>query len=357
MPSPTPRIHSNRQFGIEIECFGMPIDSAVEVLRDAGVECVMEGYNHNTRPHWKIVTDSSVSDGFEVVSPILSGNEGLESVRLVAQTLVRAGAKVDRRCGFHVHVNARDLSGADVLNCIRRYAMHESQIDGFMPQSRRGGNNSYCRAMDEIVRAIRNVPESATAMQVAQRIYERYYKLNVQAFTRHGTIEFRQHSGTVDYRKMINWIVFCVAFVEDSRALQVATPATETAVEPTSALRRNAVEHKLRRLAEALDQNTDRYSPMSGAMIAAAMEVEESSVPSYVSQFRSRYPQAQIGARRGQGYYRDGGISLVEAMNRAGTRPAVRLETPPERGVFASLSLDVASYFHERTMDLDLASN
>jgi hypothetical protein len=354
---PTPRIHSDRQFGIEIECFGMSIDTAVEVLRDAGIYCVMEGYNHHTRPHWKIVTDSSVSDGFEVVSPILSGNEGLEDVRKVAQALVRAGAKVDRRCGFHVHVNARDLSGADVLNCIRRYALHESQIDGFMPQSRRGGNNTYCRAMDEVVRAIRNVSESATPLQVAQRIYERYYKLNVQSFARHGTIEFRQHSGTVDYRKMINWIVFCVAFVEDSRAIRVPATANEMpVVEATGTLRRNAVEHKLRRLAEALDRHTDRFTPMSGAALAAAMEVEESSVPSYVSQFRNRYPEVQISARRGMGYYRDGHLSLVDAMNNTRTQPAVRLEPPTEQGVFASLSLDVASYFHERAMDLDLAS-
>jgi biotin operon repressor len=297
-------------------------------------------------------------DWSSMLQNLPGGNEGLETVRKVAQALVGAGARVDRRCGFHVHVNARDLTGADVLNCIRRYATHESQIDGFMPVSRRGVNNTYCRAMEDVVRAVRNVSESATAMQVAQRIYERYYKLNVQAFTRHGTIEFRQHSGTVDYRKMINWIIFCVQFVEDSRAIAVPIPQTATTGPVVgSTLRRNAVEHKMMLLAQLLDQHTDRYDSVPGSMIASHLGVEESTVPSYISQFRQRYPLVQIQARRGHGYYRDGNTSLVSLVNgTARNVPAVRLETPPERGVFASLSPDVASYFHERTMDLAMSN-
>ena len=346
-PTSVTPIHSNRNFGIEIECFGMSIDRAAEVIRAAGIEINVEGYNHQTRPRWKIVTDSSVSDGFEVVSPILSGNEGLADVRKVAQALVAAGARVDRRCGFHVHVDARDLRGADVLNCIRRYAQHEAQIDGFMPVSRRGTNNTYCRAMEDVVRAVRNVSESATTRQVCERVYERYYKLNVQAFMRHGTVEFRQHSGTVDWRKMVNWIIFCIQFVEDSRA--VSTPIPQTSV-PGAALRRNAIELKFLKLAEILDLHLDRYSPVSGADIARHLGVEESSVPSYISQFRSRYPQALISARRNRGYYRDNEAVLVDMVN--GTQTStVRLEIPAEQGIFASLAPEVANYFHERTMD------
>jgi hypothetical protein len=44
----------------------------------------------------------------------------------------------------------------------------------------------------------------------------RYNKVNLCAFLRHGTIEFRQHSGTMNVDKVINWIVFCVNFVETS---------------------------------------------------------------------------------------------------------------------------------------------
>lgn len=353
MPPTLPTMHSQRKFGIEIECFGMSIDRAADVIRAAGIEVVFEGYNHARRDHWKIVTDSSVADGFEVVSPILFGNEGLAAVRKVGQALVAAGARVDRRCGFHVHVDARDLSGADILNIIRRYAAHEAQIDALMPTSRRGTNNTYCRAMEDVVRAVRNVSESATTRQVCERVYERYYKLNVQAFTRHGTVEFRQHSGTVDYRKMVNWIQFCVQFVEDSRTVQVQTAGAPAV--PGATLRRNAIEVKFRKLAELLDLHCDRYNPIQGVDIALALGVEEATVPSYISQFRSRYPEAQISARRNRGYYRECEQPLVPMVDGATPGlPSVRLEAPTERGVFASLSPEVANYFHERTIDLAL---
>jgi len=344
-----PQLHTNRQFGIEIECFGLNIDRAVEVIQQAGFPCAFEGYNHITRSQWKVVTDSSVRDGFEVVSPILRGNEGLQAVKKVASALVRAGAKVDRRCGFHVHVNARDLLGIDILNCIRRYAAHEAQIDGFMPPSRRGTNNTYCRTMDEVVRAIESISSTASPLQIAQRIYERYYKLNVQAFARHGTIEFRQHSGTVDYHKMINWIIFCVTFVEDSRSVDSGRPV--------SARNRNinyALQARFRLLASLLDDHTDRYNVISGPQIAEALGISESMVPNYITAFRNAYPEAVISARRGAGYYRDCPVSLVDLMSQEPRIETVRV-IADDQGIFASLPPEVASYFHERSMDLALS--
>lgn len=350
---PLPTLHTNRKFGIEIECLGITINQALRVLREAGIEIDYEGYNHNTSLSWKIVTDSSVSDGFEVVSPVLSGAAGLQQVVTVAKNLRNAGAKVDRRCGFHVHIDARDLAGADILNIIRRYAAHEAQIDTLMPPSRRGTSNSYCKAMGEVVRSVVNVSESATTRQVCERVFDRYYKLNVQAFTRHGTVEFRQHSGTVDYRKMVNWIVFCLQFVEDSRTISVDLPASNV---PGATLRRNAIERRFYSLAELLDQHADRYAPCHGSEIAAYLGIEETTVPSFISQFRARYPGAQITARRNRGYYRESNTELLPMVNASlGRSNSVRMETPQDQGIFASLSPEVTQYFQERIQDLALS--
>lgn len=340
----------NRSFGIEIECIGCTMQQGEAAIRAAGIEVNIEGYGHVTRPQWKIVPDSSVSDGFEVVSPVLTGNDGLEQVRKVARALVGAGAKVDRRCGFHVHVDARDLTGADLVNCVRRYAAHESVIDTFMPASRRGSSNNYCRPMAQILRYFETPTTTESARTVANRTSDRYYKLNLCAFLRHGTVEFRQHSGTVDFRKMLNWIIFCVSFVEDSRTnLIVETPAPDAA----PVIRRNSIERKFLKLAETLDAHNVRSNPVSAADLAAALEVEESSIPSYVSQFRNRYPAAVIQARRGRGYYRDCSSTLVSIMGRTqASAPIGRVEVPAERGLLASLSPEVASYFTERAIDL-----
>ena len=44
-----------------------------------------------------------------------------------------------------------------------------------------------------------------------------YKKVNICAFARHGTIEFRQHQGTLSFEKIVNWISFCQEFVNHSK--------------------------------------------------------------------------------------------------------------------------------------------
>ena len=36
----------------------------------------------------------------------------------------------------------------------------------------------------------------------------RYHKVDLEAYSRHKTIEFRQHSGTTCFTKMRNWVLF-----------------------------------------------------------------------------------------------------------------------------------------------------
>ena len=69
-----------RKYGLEIEIVNVDRERLLSNLNQAGIECYYEGYNHQTRPHWKIVTDASVSNGYELVSPILEGDEGLLTI-------------------------------------------------------------------------------------------------------------------------------------------------------------------------------------------------------------------------------------------------------------------------------------
>ena len=75
----------NRNFGIELEIAGITQARALAALQAVGVQACAEGYNHATRSHWKIVPDGSVREGFEVVSPVLQGQEGLNTALAPAQ--------------------------------------------------------------------------------------------------------------------------------------------------------------------------------------------------------------------------------------------------------------------------------
>lgn len=194
----------NRQFGIEMEIAGINIETNIRADH--------EDYNHVTRDYWKIVPDSSVRGGFEVVSPILKGESGLAAVEIAARALDDAGATVNSSCGLHVHFDASDLDITALKNILRRYADHETEIDAFMPRSRRGNENTYCLSIREFVN--RHLERCASVQELVTSQHVRYFKVNLQSLTRHGTIEFRQHSGTVNAAAIVNWVRFLAAFIE-----------------------------------------------------------------------------------------------------------------------------------------------
>jgi Putative amidoligase enzyme len=245
-----------RTFGIEIEGIGASREAIARAIEAAGVPCMVEGYNHYTRTFWKIVTDGSIETGgqrgrvgFEVVSPVLSGEEGLAQVRKVMDAIASTGATVNKSCGLHVHIGARDFSLRELRNIAKNYVIFEDFFDAIMPPSRRASANQYiksnrramggdysnaaakracekldgCRTVDEIIEATCPNP-----LGWGRNRAGRYYKLNLTAFWAHGTVEFRQHSGTVEADKACAWIELLLQFV--NRAAITRQRPTERAV-------------------------------------------------------------------------------------------------------------------------------
>jgi hypothetical protein len=63
----------------------------------------------------------------------------------------------------------------------------------------------------------------------------RYFKVNLQALRVHGTVEFRQHSGTVDGTKVENWVRFLLGFVERSIEISQQMPVAVITTTQTNA--------------------------------------------------------------------------------------------------------------------------
>lgn len=196
-----------RKFGIEIEAYNCAREKLANELRAAGIDVAVEGYNHTTRNHWKLVTDSSLTGNntFELVSPVLQGEAGLKELEKICWVLEFCDVKVNDSCGLHIHMDAEDFDLQTWKNLALSYKHLERVIDSFMPQSRR--QNYYCKGLGSI---------SASEIQAAQSINDlraafgnnRYRKVNLEAYARHRTVEFRQHSGTTNFTKMENWIRF-----------------------------------------------------------------------------------------------------------------------------------------------------
>ena len=207
----------SRRFGVEIEFLAtISTQQAVASLRAAGIQVESSHYTHDTTPHWKIVADGSC--GLELVSPVLEGEAGIEEVRIAAAALEAAGAKVDKRCGLHVHFDARTMSLKAVKNLFKLWLKFEDVLDTFQPPSRRGNANTYCRTnLDHSIIDAGNHRgqcsemfqkiDACRSMEQMKQLYPcRYRKLNIHSYFRHQTLEVRHHSGTTDPAKITNWV-------------------------------------------------------------------------------------------------------------------------------------------------------
>jgi len=69
--------------------------------------------------------------------------------------------------------------------------------------------------------------------------HNRYHKLNMHSLERQKTVEFRQHTGTVEADKIAMWAEFCIRFVEYSKTSRVRRLTTETTSTPVASMAAN----------------------------------------------------------------------------------------------------------------------
>ena len=224
-------------FGTEFECL-MPagktraelVAALVAAIGKGPTACQFVEYRNAHQPttFWKVTTDGSLGDymrGVEVVSPALpplQGEEGIAEMVRVCKALTAFGCEITNDCGMHVHVGVADQGLAFFKRIVRLYQTYEPVLDAMMPRGRRANRNNYTRTMTAVSPALvaqaPTINALAGAIQNASRAYEpRYHKVNVVAFNRHKTVEFRHHSGTVDAEKSEMWVRLCMKMVEAAK--------------------------------------------------------------------------------------------------------------------------------------------
>ena len=227
-------------FGIELEIVptaGIEVGFKARMIRALealDIDVVNSYYSGRAYSRWQVKDDCSVTirrngtryNGCEVVSPVLTaGPEAFETIRKVCTALTEAGATANISCGMHVHVGIQSRSVGEVKNMVRAYGEFKDQIDSVLPRSRRDSRwaqpvwrphyqTAFLERLErqETISGINSLIQSHNG---------RYSALSLAAFPRIGTIEFRQHSGTCDAEKVLNWTQWCVAFVERFSAVNV----------------------------------------------------------------------------------------------------------------------------------------
>ena len=255
----------DRTFGIEIECFLNNVNQEQFATRfndlpeidKAGMKVKYTGRYGQWFPNqWSMGYDGTVRPTGTERNPCeLTSNpikySDLENVKKVIDFLNLNGASVNKSCGFHCHIDAKDLTLSEVKKVLVTYLIYEEVIAFTQPSSRRWSsqwcssvrnNGNVNRSSSSLDSAFHNATTNDLITKIKKaktfkdlffvfNVYDpRYLKCNIKGLYKYhtwigthrpndatGTIEFRQHSGTTDWEKISSWVSFCYQIVESSR--------------------------------------------------------------------------------------------------------------------------------------------
>jgi hypothetical protein len=213
---------TEKTIGVEIELLD-PCNAERAMIaqaKDNGVTIVSRDYDHDTLDgKWKFVNDGSIS-GRELVSPPLPPVELFKQLRVVLDLLPSNGYQVNRSCSVHVHHDASKYNNKRLRYFLNHIVKNELNFDQLVSESRRNGG--WARSNKEELDCLVQSPDSnewhrcnefgihqcPNGIPVGRnaRGSARYRKWNFHSFGQYGTLECRQHQGSLDFSKYVLWI-------------------------------------------------------------------------------------------------------------------------------------------------------
>jgi hypothetical protein len=253
------------KFGIEIEFTGITREKAAKVAADYLNGTVSETYDYYdtkkiTAPDgrvWKFMSDASISCqrrengrmipmdrsySVELVSPILTYREDIETLQELVRLLRHAGGFANESCGIHIHLDGTPHTPRSIRNFVNIIA---SKNDLFYKALQIAPERmTYCKKMDEFLVNKLNSRKPQTMRQIEDIWYEgysesrdrhyhhsRYHFLNLHSFfTGNHTVELRGFNSELHAGKIRSYIVLALALNHQALTQKCASakkPQTE----------------------------------------------------------------------------------------------------------------------------------
>lgn len=230
---------SNLTFGIEIETIkqdrrtvARAIQSVVGgTYRHVGTPLCYDPYEVKAGDGrtWKVMADSSLNNvpmnlRAEVVSPILT-KEDIPVLQEVIRAIRRCGAKVDEKCGIHIHIGANAFDGKHLGILAKMVYKQEPLILAALEVSTQRLSHYTKRINPDLIRKIETWKPKT--MDQMNRIWygfhnenpthydaTRYHGVNFHNVWFRGTVEFRWFEATLHAGKVKAYVQFVMALAE-----------------------------------------------------------------------------------------------------------------------------------------------
>ena len=247
------------RFGIEIETVGQPRGTVAQAIQMVvGGIIQTEPYGYNGKAYfitdlqgrkWSVVHDGSLTSvpahlRAEVVSPVLTYAD-LEQLQQVVRSIRTFRAKVDSKCGIHIHVDAAPFDAKQLCNLAKLVYKQEPLILHALGISA-ARLSSYTKPIDPTFIARLEQQRPKTKDDLNRLWYghsnhnpthydqTRYHGVNLHNVWYRGTVEFRWFEATLHAGKVKSYVQLCLAIA--AKALNARSAASaKRAFDPASA--------------------------------------------------------------------------------------------------------------------------
>ena len=189
--------------------------------------------------------------GAEIVSPILIGWSGLLGVRRQLRHLWKWQKKIKfSDCGLHVHVDIQHFNLGQAKRLILLASRFDQTIFCMMDGPR--WTNTYATRCAYSEKKIKTIT-SLNGLQNIQTNH-RYAGLNMHAFSKHGTVEFRYAMGSADWQKIYSLISMYLRMIATA-ASEIEIP---NVIKIPGIVGRHALPHITKNI-KSLEKNRDTF--------------------------------------------------------------------------------------------------
>lgn len=220
---------SNRRFGFELEVDTHKITPEGQYIEEDGKrveteQLIHDIFTHLGLPHthpksivkrnfncWKIIYDE---DLIEIVSPILSGEEGVQEICLIADHLHENDINGRTGAGLHVHNDATDHALETYKNILKNYLKNEEKIANEGPIDRRAacpenpeGNKNIrpiAYFLKDNTEALERIENAVSIAELKTVFHNKKATLSIK--TNYETTESRHKQATTRSNEIREWI-------------------------------------------------------------------------------------------------------------------------------------------------------
>ena len=225
--------------GILVDPFGFGLPHLKSIINDGFVVKRITDTNEDYSK-WIITQDSSLFNplrgkkvGYEIISPKLVGDEGINELVAKATMIAKLNVETDNQTGLHVHMCCKLYTTEELKFIIIGFLHYEEQFDELISAERRKDYSSTSRSL---LQSVANHYGDKTFLELLEILLPlslcdlkkvvnpqltsikhscRYHKMNLShIFDSEPHIEYRLHEGTTDPLEIKNWVLLLDCFME-----------------------------------------------------------------------------------------------------------------------------------------------